>query len=76
VADSQQGGGKQPASPMSMLGAGMDLAVAVLLFVLLGYKLDDWLGTKPWLVLVGALLGMLVGFYSLYKRVQRIQQGG
>lgn len=32
-----------------------------------GYLLDWWLGTKPWGVFVGLLLGIAVGFYELIK---------
>ena len=48
---------------------GVEIAVPVVLFTFLGYKADGWLGTEPWLVVVGALLGMAVSFYTLVKRV-------
>ena len=32
-----------------------------------GYALDKWLGTGPWGVLIGLLLGIAVGFYELIK---------
>jgi Putative F0F1-ATPase subunit Ca2+/Mg2+ transporter len=34
-----------------------------------GYGLDRWLGTSPWLLLGGLLLGMIVGFYELAKAI-------
>jgi F0F1-type ATP synthase assembly protein I len=34
-----------------------------------GYGLDRWLGTSPWLLLGGLLLGLIVGFYELAKAV-------
>jgi len=57
-----------------MLGFGLDLAVAVALFLFVGYKLDGWLGTAPWLMLAGALCGMTVGFYSMYRRLAAGQE--
>lgn len=54
---------------MAMLGLGFELAVPVLLFLFVGYKLDGWLDTRPWIMLTGMALGMVVGFYSLVKRV-------
>jgi F0F1-type ATP synthase assembly protein I len=54
---------------MAMLGIGLDLAVPVALFGLLGHWLDRKWGTAPWLSVVGLLLGMVVGFYNLWKRV-------
>jgi len=34
-----------------------------------GYALDRWLGTPPWFLLGGLLLGLVVGFYELAKIV-------
>ena len=58
-----------PASPMAMMGLGFDMAVPVALLGLAGHWLDRWLGTNPWLTAVGLLLGMMIGFYNLWKRV-------
>ena len=41
----------------------------IVLFFLVGYKVDDWLGTTPWITLVGAFLGLAVAFYNLFRRV-------
>ena len=46
------------ANPWSFVGMGFEIAVPVMLFTFLGYKADGWLGTEPWLLVVGALLGM------------------
>jgi ATP synthase protein I len=35
----------------------------------IGYAVDSWLGTAPWGVFVGLLLGLAVGFYELVKSV-------
>jgi ATP synthase protein I len=52
---------------------------AVLSFVLstvtmlgLGWALDRWLGTSPWLVVVGIVLGAGVGFYQFIRLLSRI----
>ena len=37
----------------------------------LGYKADAYLATKPWLLLLGAVLGMVVGFYRFFAVVLR-----
>ncbi len=36
-----------------------------------GYALDRWLGSSPWGVLTGLLLGLAVGFYELVKSTWR-----
>jgi F0F1-type ATP synthase assembly protein I len=35
-----------------------------------GYRLDRWLSTEPWLFLVGAFLGISVGFYGFFRAVR------
>lgn len=54
---------------MAMMGLGFDIAVPVALLGLLGHWLDRWWGTAPWLLAAGLLLGMVVGFYNLWRRV-------
>ncbi len=41
----------------------------VLLGVFLGYWLDSRFDTTPWLLVVGALLGIALGFYAFFKAV-------
>lgn len=48
---------------------GFEIAVPIALCTFLGYKADQWLGTEPWLLVVGALLGMTLSFYNLFRRV-------
>ena len=43
----------------------MELGVAIGLFVWIGSKFDEWLGTAPWLLLLGLFLGFFGGFYRL-----------
>ena len=49
--------------------ASYTLIGGVLLMGLLGYFLDNWLGTKPWLLFIGLMLGLFSGFYQLAKTV-------
>jgi len=70
VPDPRRGEVTTAANPWSFVGLGLEIAVPVVLFTFLGYKADGWLGTEPWLLVVGALLGMAVSFYTLFKRVQ------
>ena len=48
---------------------GMTYGATILLFVGAGCWLDDRLGTSPWLLIVGLLLGSGGGFLSLLKKV-------
>ena len=47
------------------MGLGMTMAASVLLGVLGGRWLDNRLGTAPWLMVTGLLLGVGIGFYNL-----------
>jgi ATP synthase protein I len=38
----------------------------------LGWALDRWLGTSPWLVVTGIVLGAGVGFYQFIRLLSRI----
>jgi F0F1-type ATP synthase assembly protein I len=49
--------------------AGYTLIGALLLLGGIGYALDRWLGTSPWCLFGGLLLGIIVGFYELAKTV-------
>lgn len=50
-------------------GASYTLVGSVILLGGIGYILDKWLNTAPYLLLGGLLLGMIVGFYELAKIV-------
>ncbi len=51
--------------------AGYTLIGAIGLLGGLGYALDAWWGTAPWLLVSGLLFGIVVGFYELAKVVFR-----
>ena len=51
------------------LGHGLTWAASTLLFLWLGSKADAWLGTEPWLTLIGAFLGAGAGFYHMYHHL-------
>ena len=38
---------------------------------LVGYMLDKYLATDPWLLLAGLSSGLMVGFYELFKLIFR-----
>lgn len=48
-------------------GIGMVLFVSVLGGTVGGIFLDRWLGSTPWLTLLGIFLGMGAGFVSLFR---------
>ena len=48
-------------------GASYTLVGGIILLGGIGYLLDERLGTKPWLLVVGLLVGIVVGFYEIVK---------
>jgi F0F1-type ATP synthase assembly protein I len=51
--------------------AAYSLVGGIILFGAIGYGLDRWLGSDPWLLLSGLMVGMVVGFYELVKTTWR-----
>lgn len=52
-----------------VLGAGLQFAGAIILFLFVGRWLDGRLGTEPWLLLLGVAVGAVGGFISLYRQL-------
>jgi ATP synthase protein I len=64
------GDGFRKAEPY--MAASSTLVASVLGFTALGYWLDRKMGhSVQWLLLVGALIGIAVGFVSFFKKVLR-----
>ena len=54
---------------------GVELVSALIVGVAIGYFLDRWLGTKPWLMLLFFVLGAAAGFINVYRVVTGMGQG-
>jgi ATP synthase protein I len=46
---------------------GLEMAISVVIGLAIGYYLDKWLGTSPWLTIVWIGLGFAAGVRSLYR---------
>ena len=51
--------------------ASYTLIGAIVMFAGLGYALDSWLGTSPWLLIGGLAVALLFGFLQLALVVWR-----
>jgi F0F1-type ATP synthase assembly protein I len=54
---------------------GLSMGIAIALGALIGYYLDKWLYTSPWLLLIFLGFGIAAAFrnlYIMYKRVERL----
>jgi ATP synthase protein I len=52
-----------------VLGVGLQFAGAIVLFLFAGRWVDSKLGTEPWFLLLGVLVGLVGGFLSLYRQL-------
>lgn len=65
---------RKPINPNDGLGRGMDIALVTLVFVGLGWLLDNWLGTDPVfmvVLVVVALVGQFVKMWYAYDGQMR-----
>ena len=50
-----------------MMGAGLQFAASILLFLFLGMWADRRLGTDPWLLIAGIVLGSAAGLFEFVR---------
>jgi F0F1-type ATP synthase assembly protein I len=55
----------------SRIFASYGVVGAILLFGAGGYLLDRWLDTGPWLLLLGLLMGLSIGFFELVRAARQ-----
>lgn len=71
------GGGLQ--SGMSGVGAmlriGIEMVSAVAVGFGIGWLLDSWLGTKPWLMILFFFMGSAAGILGVFRATGRIAYG-
>ena len=71
-----------PVDPVRLAGGAMgqgfrfaaEIVITTVVGSAIGWQLDRWLGTKPWLLLVFMLLGLAAGFISLFRAVAAEQK--
>jgi ATP synthase protein I len=52
--------------------AAFGLFASVVTLFGLGWALDRWLGTSPWLLVIGLVLGAIVGFYQFVRLTSKL----
>tara|TARA_B110000211_G_scaffold216631_1_gene259813 strand:+ start:465 stop:752 length:288 start_codon:yes stop_codon:yes gene_type:complete len=53
---------------------GTELVSAVLVGTIIGFILDTWFDTKPWLIILFFFLGSIAGILNVIKVAKRMQQ--
>jgi ATP synthase protein I len=54
--------------------AALSLFFSVAVLLGLGYLLDRWLGTAPWLMVAGIVVGSAVGLYEFVRITSKISE--
>ena len=51
-----------------------ELVSAVVVGTIIGFILDDWFGTKPWLILIFFFVGVAAGIMNVVKSAKNMQK--
>ena len=62
----------------SSIGAAFKLSTelvsAVAVGTIIGFILDNWFGTKPWLILIFFFVGVIAGIMNVIKSAKKMQK--
>ena len=50
-----------------------EMVAAVVVGVIIGFILDNWFGTKPWLILIFFFVGVIAGILNVVKSAKNMQ---
>ena len=53
---------------------GTELVAAVAVGTIIGFILDNWFDTKPWLIIIFFFLGTAAGILNVIKTANRMQE--
>lgn len=67
-------GGRLLSASWRLASVGIEFAVSTVIGLLGGRWLDGKLGSEPWLMIAGLLLGVVAGFRSLVRAASRANQ--
>jgi len=51
-----------------------ELVSAVAVGTIIGFILDNWFGTKPWLILIFFFVGVVAGIMNVVKSAKKMQE--
>ena len=70
------GSGKDPGfkSLGEVASIGMTMVASTVIGLAAGYYGDRWLGTSPWLMLVGLVFGTAAGFVNLFRSAKAAER--
>ena len=67
--------GRKNVSGLGMaMRIGIELVAAIIVGTAIGYGLDRWLGSKPWLMILFLLLGGAAGVMNVYRLMKGMDE--
>ena len=64
--------------PKSNIGVAFkmstELVSAVVVGTIIGFILDNWFGTKPWLIIIFFFVGVIAGIMNVIKSAKKMQK--
>lgn len=63
--------GKRAYNALSSASVGLELGLSVIIGLIAGYYLDQWLGTSPWMMLLWLVFGLVAGFRGVFRAINR-----
>ena len=74
LASNQTGNNDQKGTFMGFaFKLGTELVAAVAVGTIIGFILDSWFGTKPWLIIVFFFLGSAAGILNVIRTAKKMQ---
>ena len=65
-------------TPASKLGIAFkistEMVAAVVVGTIIGFILDNWFGTKPWLILIFFFVGVIAGILNVIRSAKNMQK--
>ena len=50
-----------------------EMVAAVVVGTIIGFILDNWFGTKPWLILIFFFVGVITGILNVFRSAKNMQ---
>lgn len=72
--DSGSKGSANTADIVAVSTMGLHIVAGTLVGLGIGYALDSWLDTSPWLLLAFLLIGTAAGYKNMIEDVRRLQR--
>ena len=65
---------KKGSSMGSAFKMSTELVSAVAVGTIIGFILDNWFGTKPWLILIFFFIGVIAGIMNVIRSAKKMQK--